>query len=268
MRLALGIEYEGSGFCGWQSQANGGGVQDAVEKALGIIANAPVRAHCAGRTDTGVHAAGQVIHFDAPINRPLTAWVRGANAHLPDSVAVCWAREMPAEFHARFSATARAYEYRLLDRATRAARDHGRVGWYHRPLDHGAMLEAARQLLGTHDFSAFRAAECQAKSPVKTLQQLDVERVSDMVIFRLKADGFLHHMVRNIVGGLVSVGNGSKPPDWLGEVLATRDRKHAAPTFSPAGLCFLGADYPEQFGLPKVSLPKVGAGETANRKEE
>jgi tRNA pseudouridine38-40 synthase len=257
MRIALGVEYEGSDFCGWQSQASGGAVQDALESALSMVADAPTRAVCAGRTDAGVHAIGQVVHFDTDSVRPDTAWVRGVNTHLPPSVAVRWAKPVSDDFHARFSARGRRYRYLLLNRAERPGLMARRVGWFHRPLDAEAMLAAASLLLGEHDFSAFRAAECQAKSPVKTLRRADVARQGDLLVFDFEASAFLHHMVRNIVGALVYVGKGAHPPAWLGEILAGRDRARAAPTFEACGLYFAGVDYDPVWQLG------VGAGDTA-----
>ncbi len=200
MRIALGVEYEGSTFCGWQSQAGGGSVQDALESALSAIADTSVRVICAGRTDAGVHALEQVVHFDSPVERPLTAWVRGVNAHLPPMVAVRWAQPMPDDFHARFSAQGRRYRYVLLNRAERPGLMARRVGWFHLPLDLSAMQAASIFLLGTHDFSAFRSAECQAKSPVKELRKISIARQGDLILFDFEADGFLHHMVRNLSG--------------------------------------------------------------------
>ena len=257
MRIALGLEYEGSGFCGWQSQAGGGAVQDALESALSTVADSPIRVVCAGRTDAGVHALAQVVHFDSAAVRPLTAWVRGVNAHLPASVAVRWAQPVGDEFHARFSARGRRYRYLLLNRAERPGLMARRVGWFHRPLDVQAMAAAAGLLLGEHDFSAFRAVECQAKSPVKILRRADVARHGDLLVFDFEASAFLHHMVRNLVGALVYVGKGAHPPAWLGELLAGRDRTRAAPTFEACGLYFAGVDYDPVWQL------RVGAGETA-----
>lgn len=257
MRIALGLEYDGSDFCGWQSQAGGGAVQDAVESALSIIVDAPTRVVCAGRTDAGVHALAQVVHFDTETLRPLTAWVRGVNAHLPASVAVRWAQPVAAEFHARFSARGRRYRYLLLNRAERPGLMARRVGWFHRPLEVDPMREAASLLLGEHDFSAFRSIECQAKSPVKLLRRAEVARHGDMLVFDFEASAFLHHMVRNLVGALVYVGKGSHPPAWIGELLAGRDRARSAPTFDASGLYFAGVDYDPVWQL------KVSAGDTA-----
>jgi tRNA pseudouridine38-40 synthase len=257
MRIALGLEYEGSRFCGWQSQAGGGAVQDAVELAISQVADAATRVVCAGRTDAGVHALAQVIHFDTQAVRPDSAWVRGVNAHLPAGVAVRWAQTVADDFHARFSARGRRYRYILLNRPERPGLMAGRVGWFHRPLAADAMREAAALLLGEHDFSAFRAAECQAKSPIKTLRRADVARHGDLLVFDFEASAFLHHMVRNLVGALVYVGKGAHPPGWVGELLAGRDRARAAPTFEACGLYFAGVDYDPVWQL------KVGAGDTA-----
>ncbi|HEX8010136.1 MAG TPA: tRNA pseudouridine(38-40) synthase TruA [Casimicrobiaceae bacterium] len=252
MRIAIGLEYDGGPFHGWQSQADGSGVQDAVERALSAIAGAPVRAVAAGRTDAGVHAAIQVVHFDSEARRPDTAWVRGVNATLPGSVAVRWALPVPEAFHARFAATGRHYTYLLLDRPVRPALCAGRVGWYHRPLAVEAMRAAAEALAGTHDFSAFRAAECQAKSPVRRLERIAIAREDDMIRFELHADAFLQHMVRNIVGALVYVGDGRQPAGWIAELLAGRDRTRGAPTFAAAGLYLTGIDYPARWNLPET----------------
>jgi tRNA pseudouridine38-40 synthase len=250
MRVALGVEYAGGAFCGFQSQPSRCGVQDALEDALGEIAGHPIGVAAAGRTDARVHAASQIVHFDTDAERPLTAWVRGVNAHLPAAVAVLWAHPVPADFHARFAATARHYSYLLLNRPERPGLMAGRAGWYHQPLDVAAMQQAFAMLIGTHDFSSFRAAECQARSPVKTLALARVERSGDVVRFGLSANAFLQHMVRNIVGALVVVGSGKAPPSWMADLLDARDRTRGPATFSPDGLYFCGADYDARFGLP------------------
>ena len=250
MRVALGLEYDGSRFCGWQTQPQGCAVQDALERALVQVAGEPVATICAGRTDAGVHALAQVVHFDTAAERPESAWVRGVNALLPPACAVHWSRPVASDFHARYSATARCYRYVLLNHAVRPAMDEARVGWFHVPLDVDAMRRAARMLVGEHDFSAFRSAECQARSPVRTLTRLDIERRDVYVIFDVCANAFLHHMVRNIVGCLVYVGKGKCPPEWVGEVLDGRDRARAAPTFEPAGLYLSRVTYESRWGLP------------------
>lgn len=249
-RLALGIEYCGLAFRGWQSQAGGGTVQDVLEAALAEIAGGPVGTLCAGRTDAGVHATQQVVHFDALVERPLSAWVRGVNTHLPDGVAVCWAQPVGDDFHARFSARGRRYRYLLLNRPQRPGLWHGRVGWFHGPLDLAAMEDACGRLPGEHDFSAFRAAGCQARSPVKTMTQAVVRQCGPLLVFDFSASAFLHHMVRNLVGTLVCIGKGVRPPGWVDELLTMRDRKLAAPTFAPDGLYFRGPIYEPHWGLP------------------
>lgn len=251
MRIALGVEYDGSGFSGWQSQLDVPTVQDALQQALSGIAGQPISVIAAGRTDTGVHGIEQVVHFDSNVLRPLTAWVRGANALLPSGVAVLWAQEVSDEFHARFSAHGRRYRYLLLNRPVRSALCQGKVGWFHQPLALEPMQEAARFLLGEHDFSAFRAAECQAKSPVKTITQLDISRRGDLIIFEISAGAFLHHMVRNIVGSLVYVGKGKYPPEWIKQLLESRQRTLAAPTFAPDGLYLQRIQYDKKFALPQ-----------------
>lgn len=260
MRIALGVEYDGSAFHGWQVQPGGGTVQDALQAALREIAGVPVDVVCAGRTDAGVHATGQVVHFDAPVERPLSAWVRGVNTFLPPAVAVRWAQPVADDFHARFAAFGRRYRYLLLNRPQRPGVWHGRAGWYHHALDAAAMQRAADHFVGEHDFSAFRAAECQAKSPVKTLRRAEVRRVGDLVVFDFEASAFLHHMVRNMVGSLVYVGQGKHAPGWIAELLDERDRRRAAPTFAAAGLYLVGVDYEAHWGLPggdDTSLPGV-----------
>jgi tRNA pseudouridine38-40 synthase len=250
MRIALGIEYDGAGFAGWQSQAHGNTVQDVLEVALAAVAGTATRVNCAGRTDAGVHALNQVVHFDTEAVRPESAWVRGVNSHLPPRVAVRWARPVAPDFHARFAAISRSYRYLLLNRPVRPAVLHGRVGWYHRSLDVEAMRTAAALLRGEHDFTAFRAAECQAKSPIKVLHRAEVDAHGETLVFRFRANAFLHHMVRNMVGALVYVGKGRHPPQWIAELLARRDRRLAAPTFDAAGLYFEGVEYDPAWGIP------------------
>jgi tRNA pseudouridine38-40 synthase len=250
MRIALGIEYDGSAFCGWQTQPSGCAVQDKLEAALAQIAGAPVHTLCAGRTDAGVHAWGQVVHFDTSAGRPLSAWVRGVNALAPAALAVLWAREVGEQFHARYSARERTYRYVLLNRPVRPAADQSRVGWFHLPLDPVPMKAAARALIGEHDFSAFRSSECQARSPVRSLARIDIQRTGDYLVFELSANAFLHHMVRNIVGCLVYVGSGRRPPEWVAAVLAGRDRAAAAPTFPASGLYLTRVDYDPFWELP------------------
>lgn len=254
MRIALGIEYDGSGFLGWQTQPGGGSVQDALEGALATIAGRPVKVVAAGRTDRGVHARGQVVHFDTEAMRPDSAWVRGVNTALPAGVAVLWARAVEEGFHARYSARARIYRYVLLNRPVRPALLARNLGWFHGRLDVDAMRAAAAMLAGQHDFSAFRSSECQAKSPVRTLAALIVEQEGDRIDFVFRADAFLHHMVRNIVGALLYVGKGKQPPQWVADVLASRDRARGAPTFGPEGLYLERVEYDAHWELPQARL--------------
>jgi tRNA pseudouridine38-40 synthase len=226
-------------------------VQDVLEVGLAAIAGHAVSVMAAGRTDRGVHAKAQVAHFDTEVQRPETAWVRGVNAFLPESIAVLWSRPVDAEFHARFSALSRTYRYRLLNRPVRAALDARHTGWYHAPLDIDAMRAAARALVGEHDFSAFRAAECQAKTPVRSVHSITIDRHEDEIHLVIRANAFLHHMVRNIVGSLVYVGSGRQAPEWIGNLLALRDRTKAAPTFAPEGLYLEFVEYDAKWQLPK-----------------
>jgi tRNA pseudouridine38-40 synthase len=261
MRIALALEYDGSRFLGWQTQPGGGTVQDALQAALSAIAGEAVQVTCAGRTDRGVHAREQVVHFDTGVSRPDSAWVRGVNALLPDAIAVQWATTVAGEFHARYSALARTYRYVLLNRPVRPALAARHAGWYHAPLDVAAMRAAAGHLVGEHDFTAFRSSECQAKSPVRTLHALEVQACGERIDFVLRANAFLHHMVRNIVGTLIYVGNGRHAPRWTGEVLAARDRGRAAPTFAAEGLYLERVEYASQWGLPAPAgaIPSVPA---------
>jgi len=252
MRVALALEYDGSRFLGWQTQPGGGTLQDALQGALSGIAGSAIQVTCAGRTDRGVHARMQVVHFDTAAIRPMSAWVRGVNALLPESIAVQWAVAVDEEFHARYSALSRTYRYVLLNQSVRPALAARYAGWCHATLDVGAMREAARRLVGEHDFSAFRSSECQAKSPVRTLHRLEIEGRGARVDFVLCANAFLHHMVRNIVGTLIYVGQGKHAPDWAAGVLARRDRARAAPTFAAEGLYLERVEYPAHFALPDL----------------
>jgi tRNA pseudouridine38-40 synthase len=253
VRIALGITYSGSTYEGWQSQLSGNTIQDKLEGALGKFAALPIRVNCAGRTDAGVHGLMQVVHFDTLLQRETASWVRGTNAFLPRDIAVQWAQVVPDEFHSRGSAIARRYAYVVLESAVRASVEAGRVGWVYRSLDGESMRKAALYLLGEHDFSSFRAAQCQAKSPVKTIQRIEITQRpgSSYWRFEFEANAFLHHMIRNIMGCLVAIGQGSHPPEWLLEVLAARSRNAAAPTFSPDGLYFLGPVYEKHYGIPE-----------------
>ena len=253
IRIALGIEYDGSSFLGWQTQPGGGTVQDALEVALSTMAGGNISVTCAGRTDRGVHARGQVVHFDTGADRPASAWVRGVNAMLPESIAVLWSAQVPEDFHARYSARSRTYRYVLLNRPVRAALEARHAGWHHAPLDLEAMRLGTRFLVGEHDFSAFRSSECQAKTPVRTLHALDIDEDGERIVFTIRANAFLHHMVRNIVGTLVYIGKGKNPPEWAGEVLASRNRSRAAPTFAPEGLCLEHVQYESRWNLPHAA---------------
>ena len=250
MRVALGIAYRGTAYSGWQSQPGGRTVQDHVEAAISAFAATPLKSICAGRTDAGVHALNQVVHFDTDVERALDAWVRGTNRYLASDIAVQWARVVPASFHSRASAVGRRYDYLLLESPVRPALESGLAGWTFRPLDGDAMRRAGQALLGEHDFSAVRSAECQALSPVKTMRVVEIERRGAYWRFRFDADAFLHHMIRNLVGCLVAVGSGVRPVDWLGEVLDKRDRSLAAATFAPDGLYFVGPYYDAGHGIP------------------
>jgi len=250
MRVALGIEYDGSGYVGWQQQKTGTGVQEAVEAALAKVADAVLETVCAGRTDAGVHAAGQVAHFDTPARRSTRGWLLGANANLPEDINVTWAALVDDEFHARFSACARTYRYVLLNRLSRSALFRQRAWWVHELLDEHAMRQAANLLVGEHDFSAFRAAGCQASTPVRQLTALTVNRHGQWLTITVTANAFLKHMVRNITGSLVAIGRGEKPPGWAQAVLDSRDRTAAGVTAPPHGLTLMSVRYPEGFGVP------------------
>ncbi|MDB5847084.1 MAG: tRNA pseudouridine(38-40) synthase TruA [Rhodoferax sp.] len=251
MRLALGISYNGQAYEGWQSQLSGRTVQDKLEGALRSFTQQKVSTLCAGRTDAGVHGLMQVVHFDTALDRPINAWVRGTNALLPNDIAVQWARAMPDSFHARGSATGRRYIYALLESPVRPSVEAGRVGWVFRPLDLAAMQAAAQLLIGEHDFSSFRASACQALSPVKTLRRIDIAKRGSYWRFEFEANAFLHHMIRNLMGSLLVIGQGFQPPEWIAEVLAARNRDAASPTFSPNGLYFAGPVYDAHWGLPE-----------------
>jgi len=248
-KIAIGISYNGAPHSGWQSQPDGRAVQDHLERAFSIVASKKVHLTAAGRTDAGVHASGQVAHFETQPVRPHSAWVRGVNANLPDSIAVQWAQPVEQGFHARFSAIARTYRYVLHAHPVRPAVFAGQVGWSHHSLDVQAMQAAAEQLIGTHDFSSFRAAECQARTPVRTLTHASIALSGPYIVFTFRADAFLHHMVRNIVGCLVYVGRAKQSTTWIQEVLAARDRGRAAPTFGPQGLYLTRVEYDSKWGL-------------------
>lgn len=261
-RIALGIQYDGRQWQGWQTQPHRKTVQDTLEAALAKFCQQSVATVCAGRTDSGVHAIEQVVHFDTEAERELFAWVRGLNAFLPATIAVRWAAEVAGAtqapgaeqdaFHARFSAQARTYHYLIYNHPVRSPLWSGRSGWVFRPLRVEAMQTAAQALIGTHDFSAFRAAECQAHSPVRTMHTITLQRQGELILVTLKANAFLHHMVRNIVGSLIQVGIGNAAEAWVGEVLAARNRDLAAPTFSPDGLYLAKIDYDARWNLPQI----------------
>ena len=251
MRVALGVQYDGAGFQGWQAQRSGvRTVQACLERALAQVANHPVKLICAGRTDSGVHATAQVTHFDTDAVRSERAWVLGGNAHLPPDVSLSWARAMPEEFHARFSALARRYRYLILNQPHRSALWQGRATWCYRPLDAARMHAAGQALVGEHDFSAFRAAECQARHPLRAIHELTVRRQGAGLVLEVEANAFLQHMVRNIAGVLMAIGVGDRPVEWARAVLEGRDRTQAGVTAPAAGLYLLAVRYPERFGLP------------------
>jgi tRNA pseudouridine38-40 synthase len=249
-RIAVGIEYDGSAFAGWQTQQSLRTVQAVLERSLGAVAAEPVSLVCAGRTDAGVHARGQVAHFDTQAERSARSWILGANSEAPPDVAVSWALPVPPHFHARYSATARIYRYLVLNRTARSALCAARAAWVTRTLDEGRMAEAATHLVGEHDFSAFRSSECQARSPIRRLTRLAVERRGDWIAIEAEANAFLHHMVRNIAGLLIAVGKGDEPPDWARSVLEGRDRTRGAATAPAGGLYLREVCYPQAFGLP------------------
>jgi tRNA pseudouridine38-40 synthase len=254
MRYALGLEYDGSAFLGWQVQRQEPTVQGCLEQAVAIVANHEVRVNCCGRTDTGVHACCQVAHFDTPALRSERSWVLGINSHLPAGISVLWVREVDDEFHARFSAFARSYQYRVLNRWIRPALEANYLCWYRKSLDVECMHEAAQVLVGAHDFSAFRAAGCQASHAVREIHSIAVHRNGNRVILDITANGFLYHMVRNIAGNLLAIGSGEQQRGWLEELLDGKDRTRAAPTAPAQGLYFMGARYPENYALPSAPI--------------
>lgn len=256
MRLVLGIEYDGSAYCGWQRQTHSPSVQQHIEEALSFVANHSVELTCAGRTDTGVHACEQIAHFDTDSIRSERSWVLGANCRLPRDIRILWIREIGPDFHARFTAVARSYRYAILNTSVSSAIFNSKVCWEHLELDHVKMHCAAQQLVGEHDFSSFRAAGCQAKSPIRNVHWIEVSRHQNMVFIDVKANAFLHHMVRNIAGSLIEIGKGERNEKWLEDVLLKKDRRRAAMTAFAGGLFFVKAYYPEQFDLPNhVSKP-------------
>ena len=257
MRIALGIEYDGTSYNGWQRQKTGLGVQQRLEEALSLVANEKVELVCAGRTDTGVHASGQVVHFDTESERSERGWLLGANTNLPEDISVTWVKPVDQDFHARFSAIARSYRYLILNRLERSALHRNRAWWVYEPLDEAPMQAAAQQLLGEHDFSAFRSAACQANTAVREITAISVSRSGDWLTIDVTANAFLMNMVRNIVGSLAAVGLGEQGVEWIGGVLEGRDRKAGGITAPPHGLTLVGVEYPEAFGVPAAGCSRA-----------
>lgn len=256
-KIALGIEYNGSGYNGWQGQKHGLGVQELLEKALSYVANEDIKVICAGRTDAGVHAAAQIVHFETHAEREERAWILGTNTRLPNDICVNWAMPVEEEFHARFSALKRYYRYVICNRHVRPAILDKLVSWDYRNFDVQRMQQASACLLGEHDFSSYRAMQCQAKSPVRTIHQLNVTRSGDFIFIDIEANAFLHHMVRNIAGVLMAIGAGEKPVNWAEEVLQYRDRRLGGVTAPPHGLYFMKVSYPDEFKLPEMDVPQL-----------
>lgn len=254
MRIALGIEYDGAAYYGWQRQKEVISVQQKLEEALSIIANHPITVNCAGRTDSGVHGTGQVVHFDTEADRKDVAWTLGTNANLPNDIAVRWVKRVDDTFHARFSATSRRYRYIIYNAPFRPGILQGGLSHYHPPLDEQLMQTAGQYIIGEQDFTSFRALHCQANSPVRTIEFLNITRRGDFIIIDIKANAFLHHMVRNIAGSLIEVGRGNQPVDWLSSLLELKDRSKAAATAKPGGLYLVEVDYPAEYNLPRPSL--------------
>jgi tRNA pseudouridine38-40 synthase len=254
MRIAMGIEYDGTGYFGWQRQREVKSIQGELERALSQVANEPIEIFCAGRTDAGVHGTGQVIHFDSSANRDMRGWIMGVNSNLPVGVAVRWAKPVSEDFHARFSATARRYRYVIYNRKYRPAILGQGLSHYHQDLDVSLMQQAAPALLGEQDFSSFRAIQCQSNTPFRNIMHLNIERYQDFIVIDIKANAFLHHMVRNITGSLLEVGMKKRPPEWIAELLAAKDRTLAAATAKAEGLYLVAVDYPAEFEIPQGAL--------------
>lgn len=254
MRIALGIEYDGTEFCGWQLQEGTRTVQGEVEKALSRVADHPVRVSCAGRTDAGVHALGQVIHFESEAQRSSRSWVLGANSNLPRDVNICWAQAVPQDFHARFGALARSYRYVIQNRFSRSAIFRHHACWHHQPLEVERMQEAAGYLIGEHDFTSFRALACQAKHPVREVTRVEVSRAGEFIYIDVTANAFLHHMVRNIAGVLMAVGEGEREPQWVRDLLEVRDRTVGGVTAPAQGLYLVSVQYPAEFNIPDTAI--------------
>jgi tRNA pseudouridine38-40 synthase len=259
MRYAVGVEYDGSGYAGWQHQGHARTVQQVVEAAFARVADHPVAVVAAGRTDAGVHATGQVIHFESDAARSERAWLLGVNSNLPPDVSLAWLKPVPDAFHARFSALARGYRYVILNRATRSGLLRARATWIHAPLDAAAMHEAAQALLGEHDFSAYRAAACQSRTPMRRVDAVEVRRDGEFVTLEITANAFLHHMVRNVAGVLLEIGRGERPVAWAAEILAGRERAAAGVTAPPDGLYLADVAYPAEYGLPRGRPPGIAA---------
>jgi len=255
MRIAIGVEYSGARYHGWQRQRSQDSIQERLEKALSIVANKPIRLVCAGRTDTGVHAQGQVAHFDTDVDRSDRGWLLGANSNLADDISVMWVQRVTTEFHARFKASARLYRYIILNRLSRPAILQQAVCWHYQSLSVSKMLEASRYLIGKHDFNSYRAVGCQSKSAIRVVEFIKINRSGDFIYIDIKANAFLHHMVRNIVGVLLVIGRGEQQTDWSKQVLEACDRTKAGMTAPAQGLYFVAAYYPKIFGLPSVPVP-------------
>lgn len=255
MRIALQVEYDGSQYYGWQSQPGLRTIQEAVERAIGKVADEEISISCAGRTDTGVHATQQIVHFDTQKERSTRSWIHGTNSFLPKDVCVRWGKEMPDTFHARFSAVSRAYRYVIFNAPVRPALMRSNLTWQYRQLDHRLMHDAGQYLLGELDFTSFRSVECQSKTPMRNVTSLNVTRHHDFVVIHIQANAFLHHMVRNIAGVLMSVGAGKKPVDWVQDVLSAKDRRKGAETAPPYGLYLTQVVYPDEYGV--VNTPTM-----------
>ncbi len=259
MKFAAGIEYNGQNFHGWQTQQAGvRTIQKSLETALSKVANHPIQVFCAGRTDAGVHSVGQVIHFETTANRMVHNWLLGTHTYLPDDISMTWIKPVEDDFHARFNATSRTYRYFILNRPTRSALFAKRATWIHQPLDRQRMFEAAQYLVGTHDYSSYRAVSCQAKSPIKTVEYIDIKQTDELFTLSIKANAFLHHMVRNIVGVLIAIGSNEKPINWSKTVLDYQDRRKGGVTAKPDGLYFQQVTYPEKYQLPTTKIIKLG----------
>ena len=250
MKIALGVEYDGQRYLGWQRQEIPNTIQEELEKALSLVADTTIKTQCAGRTDTGVHAVQQVVHFETQIFREEHSWVFGGNSNLPKDIAINWAKQVDEDFHARFSAKKRTYQYLILNRRARPGLLNGKVTWECRPLDLNRMQQAAKCLVGEHDFSSYRAVACQAKTPIRTIYNLTIEQTGDLILISICANAFLHHMVRNIAGVLMMIGSGKENINWAEEVLLAKDRTAGGVTAEPDGLYLVDISYPSNFNIP------------------